>query len=389
MLKLDQAAHTASVVAAVLPRHHVPLRVHGQRPGPARRQRLRRLGRGRRSCPSTGVGQAPSSTGVPVADMSYRAYVQPWVGMPLSPPSGAARAPAAGTTVYASWNGATQVARGGCSPDGRRVDAASQPRTTHRVRDLDYRSRAAPGSSRFRPLTPRDGSSGPPDLRSEPMTATRSPREDEEGRGARPRGRHPSSIAGSSCPGAAAAAAGLVAAGASATSCHTVPGLGMRRRRGLARRAVDATGTGRGRGRLQPAPEVPHPPGSAPARGRVTRSAPSRRPHRHPASSCWRPMNAVLGRRAPAGLDDDRPPRPIWCGSPRQGPQVNLDVQSYGGKPALTWWQGRWPTRTATGLGEIGDDTYHPVQPIHAGHGCRPTSTTSSSPPAGRALSPL
>jgi len=45
----------------------------------------------------------------PSPDMSYRAYVQPWVGKPLSPPSGAARAKAGKTTVYASWNGATQV----------------------------------------------------------------------------------------------------------------------------------------------------------------------------------------------------------------------------------------------------------------------------------------
>jgi hypothetical protein len=41
--------------------------------------------------------------------MSYRAYVQPWVGKPLSPPSGAARVRGGATTVYASWNGATQV----------------------------------------------------------------------------------------------------------------------------------------------------------------------------------------------------------------------------------------------------------------------------------------
>ncbi|HXD66134.1 MAG TPA: MFS transporter [Solirubrobacteraceae bacterium] len=45
----------------------------------------------------------------PSPDMSYRAYVQPWVGKPLYAPSGAARAHGAQTTVYASWNGATQV----------------------------------------------------------------------------------------------------------------------------------------------------------------------------------------------------------------------------------------------------------------------------------------
>ncbi len=43
---------------------------------------------------------------LPGSDLSYRATVQPWVGLPLTPPAGAAR----GKTVYASWNGATSVA---------------------------------------------------------------------------------------------------------------------------------------------------------------------------------------------------------------------------------------------------------------------------------------
>jgi hypothetical protein len=43
---------------------------------------------------------------LPGPDLSYRATVQPWVGLPLTPPSGAVR----GRTVYASWNGATRVA---------------------------------------------------------------------------------------------------------------------------------------------------------------------------------------------------------------------------------------------------------------------------------------
>ncbi len=46
----------------------------------------------------------------PGSDLSYRAMVQPWVGLPLYPPAGAARRAAGRTTVYASWNGATQVA---------------------------------------------------------------------------------------------------------------------------------------------------------------------------------------------------------------------------------------------------------------------------------------
>jgi predicted MFS family arabinose efflux permease len=48
---------------------------------------------------------------LPGSDLSYRARLEPWVGQPLYPPAGAARRRAGVTTVYASWNGATQVAR--------------------------------------------------------------------------------------------------------------------------------------------------------------------------------------------------------------------------------------------------------------------------------------
>jgi len=46
----------------------------------------------------------------PGSDLSYRTMVGQWVGLPLSTPAGAARQAGATTTVYASWNGATQVA---------------------------------------------------------------------------------------------------------------------------------------------------------------------------------------------------------------------------------------------------------------------------------------
>jgi hypothetical protein len=47
---------------------------------------------------------------LPSPDLTYRSEVEPWVGLPLYPPAGAARRLGAKTTVYASWNGATQVA---------------------------------------------------------------------------------------------------------------------------------------------------------------------------------------------------------------------------------------------------------------------------------------
>jgi EmrB/QacA subfamily drug resistance transporter len=46
----------------------------------------------------------------PRPDISYRATLEQWVGQPLSPPVAVARQTGARTTLYASWNGATQVA---------------------------------------------------------------------------------------------------------------------------------------------------------------------------------------------------------------------------------------------------------------------------------------
>lgn len=45
----------------------------------------------------------------PGPDLSYRTLLASWVGLPASPPSGAARRSGGKTTVYASWNGATRL----------------------------------------------------------------------------------------------------------------------------------------------------------------------------------------------------------------------------------------------------------------------------------------
>jgi EmrB/QacA subfamily drug resistance transporter len=57
---------------------------------------------------------------LPTPDISYRARLEPWVGLPLDPPAGAVRRRGATTTVYASWNGATRVV-------GWRVLSGSSP----------------------------------------------------------------------------------------------------------------------------------------------------------------------------------------------------------------------------------------------------------------------
>jgi EmrB/QacA subfamily drug resistance transporter len=45
----------------------------------------------------------------PGPDLSYRSTLEQWVGKPLTAPAGAARQADGSTTVYASWNGATEV----------------------------------------------------------------------------------------------------------------------------------------------------------------------------------------------------------------------------------------------------------------------------------------
>ncbi|HEY4451246.1 MAG TPA: MFS transporter [Solirubrobacteraceae bacterium] len=47
---------------------------------------------------------------LPGPNLTYRAMLAQWVGRPLSSPAGAVRRNGAKTTVYASWNGATEVA---------------------------------------------------------------------------------------------------------------------------------------------------------------------------------------------------------------------------------------------------------------------------------------
>jgi EmrB/QacA subfamily drug resistance transporter len=55
-------------------------------------------------------GQLVLDASLPSPDLTYRATSDNWVGLPEFPPQGAARSGSEGTTtVYASWNGATEV----------------------------------------------------------------------------------------------------------------------------------------------------------------------------------------------------------------------------------------------------------------------------------------
>jgi EmrB/QacA subfamily drug resistance transporter len=110
VLKLDQQAHTASLVAQYTLGGEVNSDYMGDtEPLPDGNVFV-------------GWGSEPylseySSSGklllegeFPGSDLSYRATLAQWVGEPLSPPVGAARQRDGRTTVYASWNGATEVA---------------------------------------------------------------------------------------------------------------------------------------------------------------------------------------------------------------------------------------------------------------------------------------
>jgi hypothetical protein len=84
-------------------------------------------------------GQLLYEVELPGPDLTYRATLERWVGLPLTAPAGVARASSSGggggggggTTVYASWNGATEVAswRVLAEPEGPRRVVASAAKT--------------------------------------------------------------------------------------------------------------------------------------------------------------------------------------------------------------------------------------------------------------------
>jgi hypothetical protein len=57
----------------------------------------------------TAAGKLIYDAAFPAADSTYRAYLEPWVGLPLTRPAIKVVTKGANATVYASWNGATQA----------------------------------------------------------------------------------------------------------------------------------------------------------------------------------------------------------------------------------------------------------------------------------------
>jgi EmrB/QacA subfamily drug resistance transporter len=103
---------------------------------------------------------------LPSPDLTYRALVQPWAGTPHDPPAAAARVEAGRTTVYASWNGSTQVAAwrvlaGSTAADLTRVaqhaktgfETAIRAPGSHRVFEVQALDRSGRVLAASRPVT--------------------------------------------------------------------------------------------------------------------------------------------------------------------------------------------------------------------------------------------
>jgi EmrB/QacA subfamily drug resistance transporter len=110
VLKLDQATHTATLVAQFSHGSNFDADYMGSvQPLPGGNELV-----GWGSAPYfteySASGQELLDAVLPGHDLSYRTRLEPWVGRPLYPPAAAVRTVGGKATVYASWNGATQVA---------------------------------------------------------------------------------------------------------------------------------------------------------------------------------------------------------------------------------------------------------------------------------------
>ena len=110
VLKLDQGTHTATLAA----QYGTDFGLNSEYMGDTQPLPNGNIVVGWGSAPYfseySRSGQLLLDAVFPGSDLTYRATREHWVGLPLSRPAGAARRAAGKTTVYASWNGATEVA---------------------------------------------------------------------------------------------------------------------------------------------------------------------------------------------------------------------------------------------------------------------------------------
>ena len=135
MLKLDQKTHTATFAGQYSHGSNFDSDYMGSLEPLAERQRVRRLGLVAFITEYNASGDMLLDARLPGSDITYRAQVEPWVGLPLTPPAAAARKNAGKTTVYASWNGATEVASWRVLASTARAGRPRRRRRQVRVRD--------------------------------------------------------------------------------------------------------------------------------------------------------------------------------------------------------------------------------------------------------------
>jgi EmrB/QacA subfamily drug resistance transporter len=110
VLKLDQHTHTATVVTQYGGRRNLNSEYMGDTQLLPNGNVIVGWGSEPYFSEYSGSGKLLLDAVWPGSDLTYRATVEPWVGEPSAPPIGAARRKDGVTTVYASWNGSTQLA---------------------------------------------------------------------------------------------------------------------------------------------------------------------------------------------------------------------------------------------------------------------------------------
>ena len=110
VLKLDQTRHTATLVSQFTRSDGQDADYMGSLQPQANGNEFVGWGSVPAFSEYTASGTLLQEARLPGPDLSYRTTLEQWDGDPSDPPVGAARTHGAGTTVYASWNGATRLA---------------------------------------------------------------------------------------------------------------------------------------------------------------------------------------------------------------------------------------------------------------------------------------
>ncbi len=109
VLKLDMTAHTASLLAQFSRGSHFNAGFLGNTDLLPNGNTMIGWGSTQFFSEYGKTGKRLLDVTFPSPDLSYRAYVQRWTGKPSYPPTGAVRTRGQTATVYATWNGDTQV----------------------------------------------------------------------------------------------------------------------------------------------------------------------------------------------------------------------------------------------------------------------------------------